>query len=670
MVVPRTTSFYNSSPSLSSTKNLIIMRRSKSDPSKYARNYRKISQRRMTQFDGVDEEKEMERLRSILLHSERQLKQLEDPDAVVSTSRADKKRKRSNDRLKEIVDPSIDDPSATSRAILSEELTAELFGGDFDGGENPLIVLPSKKGKRNRDKKVAVHLSPEEIREAKSLKLKTSKKIQQLETRAIQKKKRAELYKRLEASQVVPQSQLQPLLKSSGNLSRKQSATKKQTLKRILTKERAGLSLTEEEKELLYPEYEVDESNVEKSKNLTESQEVDRAEKADIRGKMGTHKVSESSTKDQVVLHEQVNKKMMTPMGSSVGSDFASLMMASLSDLKKESAGNSESTHENSINDLSVQVEPSRRYVPVNPTIVQTAATMGLQPASSSECPNRRVLHVKRPPEVEVSRFDLPVTAMEFEITDAICDNDVTIICGETGSGKSTQIPSILYEAGMTTCPYDAEKNFLIGVTQPRRVAAVSTAKRVCYEMGQGNGQSILGSSKKGNLVAYQTRYETAGVGDTTRIKFMTDGILLNEIQSDLLLRRYSVVVLDECHERNLNTDVLIGLLSVALPLRRKAAFEDPSIVPLKLILMSATLRIEDFTKNKMLFPTCPPAVVLVPGRTFPVTIHHSKVTELDDYGKSIGIVIFNGLNTSLNMKSTFPLVCRNCGFQKSVQDA
>jgi HrpA-like RNA helicase len=126
-------------------------------------------------------------------------------------------------------------------------------------------------------------------------------------------------------------------------------------------------------------------------------------------------------------------------------------------------------------------------------------------------------------------------------------------------------------------------------------------------------------------------------MGGTTRIKFMTDGILLNEIQSDLLLRRYSVIVLDECHERNLNTDVLIGLLSVALPLRRKAAFEDPSIVPLKLILMSATLRIEDFTKNNMLFPTCPPAVVLVPGRTFPVTIHHSKVTELDDYGKSIG---------------------------------
>jgi ATP-dependent RNA helicase DHX37/DHR1 len=116
----------------------------------------------------------------------------------------------------------------------------------------------------------------------------------------------------------------------------------------------------------------------------------------------------------------------------------------------------------------------------------------------------------------------------------------------------------------------------------------------------------------------------------------MTDGILLQEIQTDLLLRRYSVIVLDEAHERNLNTDVLIGLLSVAIPLRKKAAEEDPSLVPLKLILMSATLRVEDFTRNGKLFPTGPPAVVKVPGRAFPVTIHHSKVTELEDYGKSV----------------------------------
>ncbi|OEU09473.1 P-loop containing nucleoside triphosphate hydrolase protein, partial [Fragilariopsis cylindrus CCMP1102] len=242
------------------------------------------------------------------------------------------------------------------------------------------------------------------------------------------------------------------------------------------------------------------------------------------------------------------------------------------------------------------------------------------------------VLDVKRPAEVEKTRVDLPVTAMEFEIMDSIRNNDVTIICGETGSGKSTQIPAYLYEGGMSLCPSDPSKSYMIGITQPRRVAAVSTAKRVCFELGQGDGQSIRRSGGRGNLVSYKTRYESAGSGDSTRIQFMTDGILLSEIQSDLLLRKYSVIVLDESHERNLNTDVLIGLLSVALPLRKKAALEDPSIVPLKLVLMSATLRVEDFTKNARLFPTGPPAVVTVPGRTHPVTIHHSKVTELDDY--------------------------------------
>jgi ATP-dependent RNA helicase DHX37/DHR1 len=243
-------------------------------------------------------------------------------------------------------------------------------------------------------------------------------------------------------------------------------------------------------------------------------------------------------------------------------------------------------------------------------------------------------LDVKRPAEVEKTRVDLPVTAMEFEIMDSIRNNDVTIICGETGSGKSTQIPAYLYEGGMSLCPSDPSKSYMIGITQPRRVAAVSTAKRVCFELGQGDGQSIKRSGGGGNLVSYKTRYESAGSGDSTRIQFMTDGILLSEIQSDLLLRKYSVIVLDESHERNLNTDVLIGLLSVALPLRKKAALEDPSIVPLKLVLMSATLRVEDFTKNARLFPTGPPAVVTVPGRTHPVTIHHSKVTELDDYGE------------------------------------
>jgi len=270
---------------------------------------------------------------------------------------------------------------------------------------------------------------------------------------------------------------------------------------------------------------------------------------------------------------------------------------------------------------------------------------------------------INRPANIEETRYDLPVSSMEYEIIDAVRNNDCVILCGETGSGKSTQVPQFLFEAGFCSCSSklqqskeqrqvlpteDKIKNtidelstnnntssssLLIGITQPRRVAAVSTAKRVCYEMGYGTGVTISNN----NLVAYQTRYETAGLGSSTRIKFMTDGILLQEIQSDLLLRKYGAIIIDEAHERNLNTDILLGLLSLALPLRQTAALEG-SLPPLKLIIMSATLRVDDFMNNTRLFPSndSKPALVTVPGRTYPVSIHHSKVTELDDYEKKV----------------------------------
>ena len=228
---------------------------------------------------------------------------------------------------------------------------------------------------------------------------------------------------------------------------------------------------------------------------------------------------------------------------------------------------------------------------------------------------------------------------------------------------QSTQVPQFLYEGGMCLNKDDPESQYLIGVTQPRRVAAVSTAKRVCFEVGKGDGQTIKSKGKRGNLVSYKTRYESAGSGSETAIQFMTDGILLQEIQEDLLLRKYSVIVLDEAHERNLNTDVLIGLLSKTIPLRRQAAEESPDIVPLRLVLMSATLRVEDFTKNESLFPGYDPFVVKVPGRTFPVSIHHSKITELDDYGKIYFVDLFFFSDVVLT------LYCRTCCIQENLQD-
>jgi HrpA-like helicases len=111
----------------------------------------------------------------------------------------------------------------------------------------------------------------------------------------------------------------------------------------------------------------------------------------------------------------------------------------------------------------------------------------------------------------------------------------------------------------------------------------------------------------------------------------MTDGILLREVQLDFLLRKYSVVIIDEAHERSVNTDILLGLLSRIVPLRAALAAEGKAVTPLRLVVMSATLRVEEFVENKKLCPT-PPALLQVATRQFPVTVHFSRRTEHVDY--------------------------------------
>ncbi|NXN21385.1 DHX37 helicase, partial [Nycticryphes semicollaris] len=214
---------------------------------------------------------------------------------------------------------------------------------------------------------------------------------------------------------------------------------------------------------------------------------------------------------------------------------------------------------------------------------------------------------VDRSPEIEEARLKLPILAEEQVIMEAISENPIVIICGETGSGKTTQVPQFLYEAGY------ASLDGAIGITEPRRVAAVSMSQRVAKEMNLSH-----------RVVSYQIRYE-GNVSDETQIKFMTDGVLLKEIQKDFLLSKYKVVIIDEAHERSMYTDILIGLLSRIVPLRAKKG------LPLKLIVMSATLRVEDFTENKRLFSVTPP-IIQVDARQFPVTIHFNKKTPLDDY--------------------------------------
>ncbi|KAF3063882.1 putative ATP-dependent RNA helicase PB1A10.06c [Daldinia childiae] len=192
---------------------------------------------------------------------------------------------------------------------------------------------------------------------------------------------------------------------------------------------------------------------------------------------------------------------------------------------------------------------------------------------------------VQRTSEIQDARLKLPVVAEEQKIMEAIHNNNVVVICGATGSGKTTQVPQFLFEAGYGSP--NSPTPGMIGVTQPRKVAAVSMSKRVGQELGD-----------RSNAVAYQIRFEGT-VDNNTAVKFMTDGVLLREVANDISLRKYSAIIIDEAHERSVNTDILVGMLSRVVKLREEMSNEDPKLAPLKLIIMSATLRVDDFKKIK-----------------------------------------------------------------------
>uniref|UniRef100_A0A3Q2GNN9 RNA helicase n=1 Tax=Cyprinodon variegatus TaxID=28743 RepID=A0A3Q2GNN9_CYPVA len=189
----------------------------------------------------------------------------------------------------------------------------------------------------------------------------------------------------------------------------------------------------------------------------------------------------------------------------------------------------------------------------------------------------------------------LPIYQHKNKLVQAVRKSPFLIVTGETGSGKTTQLPQYLHEAGFC-------KNGKIGITQPRRVAAITVAQRVAQEM----------KCTLGREVGYQVRFDDC-TSQETAVKYMTDGCLLREVLADPSLSQYSVVILDEVHERSLNTDILLGLL--------KNVFSDPAEAakrrsfPLKVVVMSATLESD---KLSAFFNNCP--VFEIPGRVFPVT--------------------------------------------------
>src|SRR3954451_22026721 len=201
------------------------------------------------------------------------------------------------------------------------------------------------------------------------------------------------------------------------------------------------------------------------------------------------------------------------------------------------------------------------------------------------------VPHVSYPDE-------LPVSGRRDDIAAAIRDHQVVIVAGETGSGKTTQLPKICLELGRGV-------EGLIGHTQPRRLAARSVAERIAEEIGTPLGETV----------GYTGRF-TDQVSDRTLVRLMTDGILLAEIQRDPMLTRYDTLIIDEAHERSLTIDFLLGYLKQLLPRRPD----------LKVIITSATIDPQRFSRH---FDDAP--VLEVSGRTSPVEVRYRPLEEDED---------------------------------------
>jgi len=212
----------------------------------------------------------------------------------------------------------------------------------------------------------------------------------------------------------------------------------------------------------------------------------------------------------------------------------------------------------------------------------------------------KRVSEIKaNSPTVHFSD-QLPVSQRRQEIADLIKQNQVLILAGETGSGKTTQLPKICLSLGYGN-------KGLIGHTQPRRIAARSVAERIAAEL----------KSPLGETVGYQVRFNDVS-NQNTQVKLMTDGVLLAEFQRDRLLSRYEVIIIDEAHERSLNIDFLLGLLK-PLCLKRP---------DLKIIITSATIDLQKFSTHFTLKEK-PAPIIEISGRTFPVkTIYQESVND------------------------------------------
>jgi ATP-dependent helicase HrpA len=265
----------------------------------------------------------------------------------------------------------------------------------------------------------------------------------------------------------------------------------------------------------------------------------------------------------------------------------------------------------------------SARSTSSRPASSRPERTERPQRSEGSDRPRNETAAPREWPPVVISYpEDLPVSQRRQDIADVIAANQVVIIAGETGSGKTTQLPKILLELGRNS----------IGHTQPRRIAARTIAERIAEELGE----------EVGATVGYQVRF-TDRVGKDTRIKLMTDGILLNEIHRDRLLRKYDAIIIDEAHERSLTIDFLLGYLKQLMPRRPD----------LKIIITSATIDPQSFSRH---FDDAP--IIEVSGRTFPVEVRFrpliAEAIETDDPdevpgGAAVDKDYLEGINAALD---------------------
>lgn len=221
-------------------------------------------------------------------------------------------------------------------------------------------------------------------------------------------------------------------------------------------------------------------------------------------------------------------------------------------------------------------------------------------------CKSRYLTRKQQAEQLKIEYPDLPVSARRDEILKLIAEHQVVVIAGETGSGKTTQLPKMCLELGRGV-------KGLIGHTQPRRIAARSVATRIAEEL----------KSELGSTIGYKVRFNDQ-ISDNTLVKLMTDGILLAEIQNDRYLNQYDTLIIDEAHERSLNNDFILGYLKQILAKRPD----------LKVIITSATIDVERFSKH---FNNAP--IIEVSGRTYPVEVRYRPIVEEDDQDQLQGIL-------------------------------